>query len=117
MSGAGSLTERVAFDRRVQVNPDFPHDYGNTEDDWQEQFQCAAEYIHVGRGTESVMQARLGGIHTQVIRVRASSLTRALATDWRVRDVRRGTVFNIRDVTLDPGRAWVDVLAQSGVAT
>ena len=27
-----------------------------------------------------------------------------------------GTVYNIRDVTIDPDRQWVDVLAQSGVA-
>ena len=109
------MTERVAFDRRVQVNPDFPHDYGNVEGDWQEQFQCAAEFKHL-RGTESVMQARLGGVHTQVIRVRASTLTRALATDWRVRDVRSGMVFNVRDVTHVPGGAWIDLLVERGVA-
>ena len=115
MSGAGSLTERVAFARRTQVNPDAPNDYGNTEDVWVEEFECAAEYKHL-RGSEQVMAQRLVGVHTQIIRVRASSLTRALATDWRVTDVRSGTVYNIRDVTIDPGRQWVDVLAQSGVA-
>lgn len=115
MSGAGSLTERVAFERRNQVNPDAPHDYGNTLDTWVPEFECAAEYKHL-RGSEQVMQARLAGTHTQIIRVRATAFTRSVAADWRVRDVRRGTVFNIRDVTLDPGLAWVDLLVQSGVA-
>lgn len=113
---AGRLTERVAFDQRVEVNPDAPRDYGNTVGGWEERYSCAAQFIHL-RGGETVLAARLAGRHTQVVRVRASSFTRALTPEWQVRDVRAGTVFNIRDVTRSPDRAWVDLLCESGVAT
>ena len=112
---AGNLTHRVAFDRRANVNPDFPNDFGNTVSGWVEQFQCRAEFIHL-RGGESVMAARLQGKHTQVIRVRATALTRSVSTDWRVRDVHSGAAFNIRDIT-PVDRQWLDMLCERGVAT
>lgn len=114
---AGKLRERVTFDRRIDTNPDAPADYGNVVSEWVQQFTCAAEYIHL-RGSETVMAGRLQGRHPQVVRVRSSSLTRQVATDWRVRDTRRGTEFAIRDVTIDPDGdgAAVDILVESGPA-
>lgn len=108
---AGDLYYRVAFDKRIDADDGL----GNTVSDWQEQFQCRAAYRHL-RGGESVMAGRLQGKHTQVIIVRASSQTRQVTTDWRVRDVRNGDVFNIRDVTHETDRAWVSLLCEKGVA-
>jgi len=108
---AGDLYYRVAFDKRVEVEDGA----GNTVGDWQEQFSCRAAYRHL-RGGESVMAGRLQGKHTQVIIVRASSLTRSVSTDWRVRDVRNGEVFNIRDITHETDRRWVSMLCEKGVA-
>lgn len=115
MSGAGSLKERVAFDLRTEDNPDSPVDFGNVVSVWDEQFICAAEYIHL-RGSETVMAGRLQGRHVQVVRVWASAVTRAVETDWRVRDVRTGEEYAIRDVTVTPDGRWVDFLVESGVA-
>lgn len=113
---AGDLYQRVAFDQRVTGNPDSPADYGNTVDEWEEQFQTRAAFIHL-RGGESVMASRLAGRHTQVIRVRASSQTREITTEWRARDARAGTIFNVRDITLnEDDRAFLDILVESGVA-
>lgn len=109
--GAGDLYYRVAFDKRAEVDDG----YGNTVSDWQEQFQCRAAYRHL-RGGESVMAGRLQGKHTQVIIVRASSQTRQVTTDWRVRDVRTGEAFNIRDVTHETDRMWISFLVERGVA-
>ena len=81
--GAGDLCYRVAFDRRADVDDG----YGNTVSGWVEQFQCRAAYRHL-RGGEFVMVGRLQGRHSQVIAVRASSQTRQVSTDWRVRDAR-----------------------------
>lgn len=109
--GAGDLYYRVAFDKRAEVEDG----YGNTVSNWVEQFQCRAAYRHL-RGGESVMAGRLQGRHTQVIVVRASSQTRQITTDWRVRDARDGTVFNIRDVTVQTDRMFISFLCESGVA-
>lgn len=111
-SGAGQLYQRVAFDKEVSGSDG----YGGTVTGWAEQFQCRAGYTHL-RGGESVMAARLEGADSIVIRVRASSQTRAVTTDWRVKDVRTGTIYNIRDITPSDDRAFLDVLVQSGVAT
>lgn len=114
--GAGDLTERVALDRRIEVNPDLPDDFGNTVSDWQEQFETSAGFIHL-RGGESVMAGRLQGNSTLVIFVRASSQTRMITTEWRLRDVRTGIAYNISEASPTTDRKWIDILAQSGVAS
>jgi len=108
---AGDLFFLVAFDKRVEIDDGA----GNTIGDWQEQFQCRAGFAHL-RGGESVMADRLQGQHTQVVFVRRSSATRQVTTDWRVRDMRAGKSFNIRDITQTDDRLWLDFLCQSGVA-
>ncbi|WP_143088132.1 head-tail adaptor protein [Nitratireductor indicus] len=50
------------------------------------------------------------------ISVRAAADTRDVATDWRIRDVRTGEVFNIRAIEVTPNRQYVDLLVESGVA-
>ena len=108
---AGDLHYRVAFDRRAEIDDG----HGNTRSGWQEQFQCRAAYRHL-RGGESVMAGRLAGRHAQIITVRASSQTRQIGTDWRVRDARTGEEFNIRDVTHETDRQWISLLVERGVA-
>lgn len=123
---AGALIQKVAFDKRETGNPDSPVDYGNTLEEWVEQFSCRAAFIHL-RGGESVIAARLQSQHIQVIRVRASDASRAVTPDWRVRDERTGVFdtngkwtgnsFNVRDVTPSDDRQFIDFLCESGVAT
>lgn len=115
-TSAGDLYERVGLEARTVENPDSPADYGNTESTWTEQFACRAGYTHL-RGGEDVMAARLSGRHLQVIRVRASSETLVVTTDWRIVDKRNGDVFNIRDVTHDNDRRFIDFLCEKGVVT
>lgn len=109
---AGSLYYKVAFDKRGDVDDGM----GNTVSGWQEQFQTRAEFIHL-RGSEAVMAGRLQGKHTQVIRVRNSSNTRLISTDWMLRDVRTGKSFNIRDIEIEVNRQFIALTCESGVAT
>lgn len=109
---AGDLYYRVALDKREDVSDGA----GNTVGKFVEQFQCRAAYRHL-RGGESVMASRLQGHHVQVITVRASSQARLVTTDWRVRDVRNGTAFNIREITHEVDRQFISFLCESGVAT
>ena len=110
---AGKLTERVTIGRRIEINPDAPNDYGNTVAEWADEGTVSAEYIHL-RGGEAVMASRLQNRHPQIVRVRASSLTRQVQTYWRVKDARTGVEFNVKDVTHTPDRAWVEWLVESG---
>lgn len=112
---ARALTERVRLARRIETNPDHPLDLGNTRSAWVDQGMVAAEFIHL-RGGEAVIAGRLQGRHSQIIRVRASALTREIATDWQVTDARTGTVYAVRDVTPEVDRAWISLLCESGVA-
>lgn len=112
---SGDLSERVTLAKRIEINPDAPHDLGNRRGDWVDQGTVWAQYIHL-RGGEGVLAARLQGKHTQVIRVRSSAFSRRIEPDWRVTDARTGVEFAVRDVTIDPGGAAVDLLCESGVA-
>ncbi|MBD9652001.1 head-tail adaptor protein [Ensifer sp. ENS09] len=117
---AGDLYHRYAFDKREQIDDGA----GNTVGRWIEQFSVRAGVINL-RGGEAVMAGRLEGKHTQVVFVRASSQTRSISTDWRLRDVRTGAFvngkwtgvsYNIREITRSDDRQWIEVLSESGVA-
>jgi SPP1 family predicted phage head-tail adaptor len=112
-SGARKLTEAVVLEKAVQAGDD---GYGNVTVIWTPQIERRAEYIHL-RGGEEVMEARLQGRHIQTIRVRMDEETELITTDWRVKDSGTGEIFNIRDVTKNTDRRWVDLLCESGVAT
>jgi len=108
---ASDLYEHVGFDKHGTA----PDGAGGTISAFTEQFTRRAAYIHL-RGGETVMASRLAGRHTQVVRVRSDSQTRTVTTDWRVTDKRSGAVFNIKDITPSDDRAWLDFLAEKGVA-
>lgn len=114
---AGRLYEKVSFQKRIEVNPDAPRDLGNIQSVWETQFERRAAYRHL-RGGETVLAARLSGVHPQVITVRAGDDTRTVNPDWRIVDNRTGTVYNIRDVSPSvDDRMWLDILADTGAAT
>jgi SPP1 family predicted phage head-tail adaptor len=109
---AGQFQEMVALDERQPMDDG----YGNVvAGDWAEQFTCHAGFTWLRAG-EAVMAHRLESKNPAVIRIRVSSATDRITNDWRVRDTRRGTVFNIRGITLDNSRAFVDLLVEAGVA-
>jgi head-tail adaptor len=77
-----------------------------------------AASVQAKLGGENVTAARLAGQQPWLIVVRQSAETRQVTTDWRARDVRAGTLFNIRSIAdPDAGRTWFEILCQSGVAT
>ncbi len=109
-----SLREAVAFDAPVQSADDM----GGVETGWGDPvdaYECRAAFVHL-RGSEAVEAARLAGREVYRVKIRQSAAARAVTTDWRMRDTRRGTVFNIRsvDAVTDPAFIWITV--ESGVA-
>jgi len=112
--GAGQMDQLVAFDKREPVDDG---DGNTVSGAWREMFRQPAEFVYQrGRGSETVLAARLSNRAPMFVRVRVSSQTAAVNPDWRMRDVRRGTIYNIRDITNESSRAIFDMLVESGVA-
>jgi len=110
---AGELRERVAFERREDVDDG----YGNVNGQWVEQFVTAAR-IQPLKGGEAVQADRLAGKQPVIIRVRYAEATNAVDTSWRARNTRTGTVYNLRSAAnMDEHRRYIDFLAEAGVAT
>lgn len=111
-TSAADLRERVAWEKRGVVDDG----YGNeVSGPFEEQFETRAGFTHL-RGGEAVIASRLEGRQPVVVRVRASSETRLIDTDWQVRDVRTGDVYAVRSVAPTPDRRWIDVMVERGVA-
>lgn len=109
---ASDLEDRAAFDRRVSTDDG----YGNTVGSWSQQFTRWALFVHKG-GIETVQAARLDGRNAIGIWLRSDAMTRSIASGWQMRDVRRGTAYNITHVDAVTEREWVYLEATSGVAT
>jgi len=115
MTSAGDLRHRVGFFRRPVISDG----YGNSEGEFPAtpEFECAAE-LKARFGGEAVLAARLQGQQTSIITVRYSVAVLAVTTDWRIQDMRAGTLWNIRSGPVDPddGRMWLEFLCQAGGA-
>lgn len=105
------LNESVAFDAPTEA----PDGYGGVETGWTEQFQARAHFRFL-RGGETVQAARLEGRQPVVVTVRAHADALAVTPDYRLRDLRRGTVYNIRSIIETEERRYVEITAESGVA-
>lgn len=111
-TGAGSLHELVAFDKRAPADDG----YGNTVAAWAEQFQAHAGFVYV-RGSETIMAARLEGRQSMIVQIRQSDAARLVTTDWQMRDLRTGEQFNIRSINSSANRSMLELLVERGVAT
>lgn len=108
---AAQLYERVEFSKPHRVSDG----QGGWEDGWEPQFTCRAGYTRL-RGSETVQAARLSGRQPTVIKVRASSASKAVETNWKITDKRTGEELNIRSREITKDRQYVEFLAESGVA-
>ncbi len=109
--GAGALRNRLAFDKRGTADDGL----GNKVGPFAEQFAVLGE-LRALRGSEAVIAGRLEGRNTFGVYVRSSGRTRLISTDWRMRDVKRGTVYAIRAVDAVSDPLWVYLTVESGVA-
>lgn len=107
---AGALNDRVAFDRPVgSTTPT-----GGQVTEWQVEIAALWASIKYLRGSDSVIAARLTGRQPAVVTVRASAASRAIAPEWRMRNLRAGTVFAIRAVHESADRAFLELLVEGG---
>lgn len=107
--GAGRLDKLVTFQKRSAASDG----HGGEESTWSDQFTVWGGFTHL-RGGETVLAERLEGVHPAVIRVRRSTDTVKVTTDWRVKDA-DDVIYAIRDVT-PTERSHIDFLVASGTA-
>jgi head-tail adaptor len=110
----GQLRERVAFEARAADDDGM----GNPESGaFAEVYRCAARIVPK-MGGETVLAARLTGAQPMLITVRSCAALKAIGTDWRIRDVRKDIVYDVRAISNpDERREFLEILAVSGVAT
>ena len=109
-----NLIERVAFDRPTET----PDGFGGSETDWTslpDSYETRGQFIYQ-RGSEAIEAARLAGRSIYKVRIRSSAGARGITAAWRMRDLRRGTIYNIREIDTITDRQWVYLTVESGVA-
>lgn len=74
-------------------------------------------HIRYLRGGEAVQASRLEGKQPVVVTVRRSSKTLQITPDSKMKNARTGVKYNIRAVVPTEDRQFVEITAESGVAT
>lgn len=87
---AGRLSERVEFDRPVDV----PDGAGGRDRTWARVLTARAHFRYL-RGGEPVQAARLEGRQPVVATIRRSKKAETIRAHWRMRDARTGEVYEI----------------------
>lgn len=91
--------------------------YGGQETTWTTGVYACRGHFRYLRGSEPVIAARLSGVQPVVVTIRNCAASRAITPDWRMRDARRGTIYNIRTAIPSDDRLWIEITAESGVST
>ncbi len=108
-AGAGKLDYRAAFDAPTSTD----NGGGGTVLGWQQRLHCWAGFRFLRRG-ETVQAARLQGRQPVVVTIRASDASAAIDTDWRMRDIRTGTIYAIRTKVPSEDRAFYELTCEAG---
>jgi head-tail adaptor len=114
MTNPGDLREVIELQKRG----DLTDEYGNVTPGagpYETQFSCPAR-IQILRGTETVIASRLAGTQVVAITVRWQPAWEDVTADWRALNGRTGVGYNLRSVEPDERKAWINILAESGVA-
>lgn len=107
---AGELRESIELQNYTSVDDG----YGGQTQTWETVMTTAAR-IRTLKGGETVIAGRLTGTQTLVITVRYQPDMEDVTPAWRARNARSGTMYNIRSVTVDERKAFVDLLVEAGV--
>lgn len=107
----GGLIEAVAFD-----SPTGSGDvYGGAVGGWTAQFTDRADFFYE-RGREADQAGHVTGTASFKVKLRSHAASRAITTEYRMRDTRRSVSYNVREVDAISDRHWVWLRVESGVA-
>ncbi|MEI5682352.1 MULTISPECIES: head-tail adaptor protein [unclassified Mesorhizobium] len=110
-SGAGSLSERIVFQVRGEVDDGYGNPItGPFADQFTEPARLAPRL-----GSEPVIAARLTGVQPFLLTVRSSIRTREITPAWRAVNSRTGVTYNIKAiVNIDERNAYLELLVVAG---
>lgn len=112
-SGAGSLSELVAFEAEVEGDDGF----GGVILGWSEVFTEHAR-LKPMRGNEEIIASRLQGLQPYTMTVRSNDRTRTITPAWRARNKRTGGLYAIKAaVNIDERNQWIELLVMQGDAS
>ncbi len=110
-SGAGSLSERVTFERRDAI----PDGYGNEISGPFQPIFTEPARLQPRTGSEPVIAARLTGVQPYTLTVRSSTRTREVTPAWRAKNARTGATYNIKAITNPDERGrYIEMLVVEG---
>lgn len=104
---AGALTERVQFSSPV------PNADGENAG-WSVEMTLWAGFTYLRAG-ETVMQGRMEGRNTIVVRIRRSSDSLRIKEDWKAVNQRTGQIMAVRSIVPTLDRAYLDITCETGV--
>ncbi len=107
---AGKLDRRVAFDAPTSA----PNGQGGSIAGWQERATVWANFRFL-RGGEVVQSARLEGRQPVVVTIRSSTIAKMITPEWRMRDLRTGTIYAIRTCPPPGLEGFIELTCESGV--
>lgn len=111
---AGQLRRRVVLEARGDGDDGFGTIIPGIGP-WEERTECAARIKNLVGG-ETIVAGRLAGEGHANITVRANSATRQASSDWRIRDVPSGEIYQIKSIIEDEKGRLIEALTQTGVA-
>lgn len=109
---ASGLREAVVFDEPTTTTGSL----GGEVVAWSDVYSCRAQWIYQSGG-EAVQAARYAGRSLYKIKIRSCPEARALTTDHRMRDTRRATVWNIREVDAITDPRWIYIVVEGLVVS
>lgn len=110
-----SLRQSVAFDFPTTV----PDGYGGEVDGWTsspDSYECRAQMIY-WRGMEAEDAAQLVGRERYKVKIRASAKAKTITNVCRMRDLRSGATYNIKQVDNTTQVGWVFFVLEHGTAS
>lgn len=113
---AGKMREILAAEWRQAIDDGA----GNViSGPYTEKLRMNASVVPVRGGLQNgevVLASRLQGIQPYVIVLRWHMAAADINTDWRLRDLRSGMIYEIKTCTTRHRRDFIDIMAVSGVA-
>lgn len=110
---ANALRDRVRLEQREELDDG----YGNVYGAWVAKFERDA-CILLSKGGETVIASRLQSIQPALIIVRFDAVTSTITADWRLIEIRSGTMYNIRtSADMERRGRWWTMLCDAGAPT
>lgn len=95
----------------LQAFTEVPDEWGGTKLEFGTVFTAPAR-IRTLKAGETVMAGRLAGTATLILTIRWQPAAADITPAWKAVNTRSGAIYEIKAVTTDERKAWVDILVE-----